>query len=78
VKGDYIYDQAAREWEEPPDDDLTVPCPQCGLEHPDADGLPVLYCRECGYCCHPNITDGVCGFCGKLIHPEEQARYRIG
>jgi len=67
-----IYDQAAREWEEPPDDDLTVPCPQCGFEHPDADGLPVYFCEHCGYCIHPNKTrepDGrwLCGFCGKEV-----------
>jgi len=60
-------EQAEREWAEPPDDDPTVPCPQCGFEHPDADGLPVLYCLECGYCCHPNITDGVCGFCSRKV-----------
>lgn len=42
-------------------------CPGCGHWHNDLDGFGVLHCDICGYCKHPNSTDGVCGFCGETI-----------
>ena len=45
-------------------------CPKCGHEVEDLDGFGML-CDlgpgGCGWCSHPNITDGQCGFCGRLM-----------
>jgi len=39
-------------------------CPKCGAWVDDYDGFGVLAHPECGYCCHPSSTNGVCGICG--------------
>ena len=45
-------------------------CPKCGHEVEDLDGFGML-CDlgpdGCGWCSHPNITDGQCGFCGRMM-----------
>lgn len=46
-------------------------CPKCGYWIEDMDGFGCLahlttnYRMGCGYCSHPNITDGKCGICGE-------------
>lgn len=62
---------------EPLDLSPMVPCPGCGAEYEDFDGFGVLHCNLCGYCAHPSISDGVCDYCGKLVYPESQARWRV-
>ena len=50
----------------------TMTCPRCGKELDDFDGFGVLahiapMPDPCGFCSHPNRTDGVCGICGEEI-----------
>lgn len=62
-------------------DDREMPamqCPQCGRWEPDYDGFGMLahlypaYQHGCGYCSHPNRTDGVCGMCGHRAAVENE------
>jgi len=58
-------------------------CPKCGHEVEDLDGFGML-CDlgpgGCGWCSHPNITDGQCGFCGRMMEdrPSMDTLSRMG
>lgn len=41
-----------------------VGCPSCSAQQEDMDGFGVLHCDVCGYCAHPQSTNGKCTICG--------------
>lgn len=46
--------------------DLTMNCPKCGKEYEYCFDLGrVIYCKDCGYCEHASVSNGVCDYCGK-------------
>lgn len=67
-----------------PEPASTSTCPKCKKEVEDNDGFGVLahtnppFPDGCGYCRHPNRTDGVCGICGDKEQKLDPPRYKPG